>query len=298
MYEHWLKRLFIFSFLFFLPSVLMCQNGTRAILLVAEHFAEDGLHEEAITEYRRALFFGKEKGERSRAYYLMGIEYRELEQWQKAEQAFENALMTVETESLKAEVTMALASAYIVSEKPGLALMSLIPLLQETNNDAVYNQALLLCVIAEVKQHNWKQAILFVDQLAKKNSGTSDSTIVQLRAFLVEAEKQKPLDPEKAKFLSTILPGSGQMYSGDVVNGLHAFALNSINVWVVINNIIQADYVSAVVYAVLVTERYYAGNRYHAEQIAIKANEIMETHLTKTILSVLSKYAGKISLQH
>ncbi|MBI3194371.1 MAG: tetratricopeptide repeat protein, partial [Ignavibacteriae bacterium] len=265
------------------------------ILAIARQLSADGLHEEAIIEYRRAVFFGSTKGERAESYYFMGTEYSELEQWENAEQAFEQSLMIVEGESLKAEVTLALASTYIVSNKPSLALLTMIPLLQEKKIGSAYLQALLLSIIAEANQQHWKQAMSLVDELGKQNNGNTDSMLNHVRAILAEAEHSKPVHPETAKLLSTMLPGAGQFYSGDVKNGLHALALNGINFWVVLNNLLHTDYISAVLYAVLVTERYYAGNRYHAEKIAMKVNETMQTNLRKNILSVLIRYAQEQS---
>ena len=294
-YVRWLKLLFIFSCLICLPALSVCQTGTETIINIGRQLAEDGLHEEAIVEYRRALFFSEGDSHRSLSYYLLGIEYRELEQWQKAEQALELALAITENESLKTETTLALASTYIISNKPSLAVLTLIPLLQETNTVSVYKQAVLISIIAEANQQHWNQAISLVDKLQKREEGYSDSSLIQLREVLEEARQTKPLDPEKAKFLSTMFPGAGQFYAGDVKNGLHALALNGINFWVVLNNLVQADYISAVLYAVFVTERYYAGNRFHAEQIAMNANESMEKHFTKNILSILARFAQESS---
>jgi tetratricopeptide (TPR) repeat protein len=295
MFVRWLRLHFVFSCLIVFPVLLSAQEGIETILATAKQLSSDGLHEEAIIEYRRAIFFGSTKSVRAESYYLMGTEYRKLEQWDKAEQAFEQSLMIVENESLKTEATLALASTYILSNKPSLALLTLIPLLQEKNSGSFFKQAALLSIVAEANQQHWQQATSLVNELKEQEKEFPDSTILQLRSVLSEAEHAEPIDPEKAKMLSTILPGAGQFYAGDVKNGLHAFALNGINFWVVINNLLQADYVSAALYAVLVTERYYAGNRYHAEEIAIKANQTAQTHFTKSILNILARYVQESS---
>jgi tetratricopeptide (TPR) repeat protein len=254
----------------------------------ADQFSSEGFKEKAAVEYQRAIFFANEPHYLFRAHYGLGMVYRELERWQLAELEFERAVTCAPNDSLNAEATVALAATYIASGKASLALLNLLPLFHTTRKGDSCSQILLLSLIAEVQQHHWVQANALADQLELSGHNKADSSTRKLRTFLLQANEEKRCDPETAKLLSTIVPGTGQLYAGDVGNGVNAFALNFLNGWVIVNNIIQADYVSVVLYGVMIAERYYSGNRYHAEQIALKANEVMEEGFAREILEEIT----------
>lgn len=284
----WLVINFILSFAS--DSTTQTQNRIDEILYYANSLSQAGFHEESLVEYYRTVYFASDSLFRYRGYYGMGIENRELKNWEKAEKSFQNAIQYAPTDSMKYEAQIAIASVFIVSGNSNLAILSLLPMISEQPSIRFQIASRIMLIICAVKQHNWEQAQALYDEFLQIYPilSRSDSLNESIIKLLQEANNGFLYSHSKAKLLSTIIPGTGQMYVGDYRNGLNSLILNSFNFWIIGLNIVKADYLSAALYFIFVTERYYAGNRYKAEQIAISKNEETENKFEKEILLKLS----------
>lgn len=287
-----LKLLLVTNFIFSIiaNSPAKTQNLNDELLYYAHFLSQEGFHEESLVEYYRSVFFATDSLFRYRGYYGMGIQNRELKDWEKAEQSFKNAIQYAPTDSMKYEAQIALASVYVVSENYNLAILSLLPMISEQPSMRFQIASRIMLIICAVRQHNWKQAQSLYNEFLQIYPilSSNDSINNSIENLLSDANNNILYSPSKAKLLSTIIPGTGQMYVGDYRNGLNSFILNSFNFWVIGLNIVKADYLSAALYFIFVTERYYAGNRYRAEQITISKNEETENKFEKEILLKLS----------
>ncbi|GEM_PF-3073949 len=286
-----LKRHSVFSLLlalFILHGMSFSKSGIEILIAGGDSLRSQGLYEQAVIEYQRALFFSIEPQNNFQAKFKLGETYQGANDLPRAVTAYEDAVQSAPNDSMKDEASLALASAYLLSGETNLAQLTLIPYLGDESNGN--NQALLLSITAEIMNRNWSQADILIERL-RGRSTDQDTLVKNLHALLQEAIEEEPLDPELAKLYSTIIPGAGQFYAGDIKNGLNAFAFNGFNIWVIVNNVIQTDYISAALYAAVVAERYYFGNRYRAEQITQEKNREREKAIAAKALNSLLKIA-------
>ena len=88
----------------------------------------------------------------------------------------------------------------------------------------------------------------------------------------------------KAKLLSTVLPGTGQIYAGDWRDGLNSFVINSLAGSLFILDIIKNNYSDAILTCFFVFRPFYSGNRYNAENEVKSYNRKLNKEFAKGIL--------------
>ena len=260
-------------------------EGISGLLRLADSLAGNGLRSEAAVEYRRAICFSSDSNILCPAYYGLGLQYRDLGEFEKAGKSFISAADYAPGDSLRDEIKLTLASVLISAGNTNIAMMTLFPLSKSSNFRQIRLESTLLLFICAVRQHNWEDARNYFSEYLKMDPDPSgcDSSASLIIGILSQAESTSGYSPGKSKLLSVFLPGLGQVYSGDLRGGINSLVLNSFNFWVVGLNIVRADYIGAILYFLFVTERYYSGNLYRAEEAAVKANIDIDERFEKQI---------------
>ncbi len=101
-----------------------------------------------------------------------------------------------------------------------------------------------------------------------KNLSAVDS--VALHKLLKTAAKNEKLNPIIARNLSIILPGLGQLYAGDIKNGINSMALNAFLIWGFIHTWQTYSFIDSYISVFPWFQRYYIGSAIHARDIAEK----------------------------
>ncbi|HBN08501.1 MAG TPA: hypothetical protein DD435_07580 [Cyanobacteria bacterium UBA8530] len=81
--------------------------------------------------------------------------------------------------------------------------------------------------------------------------------------------------PERAAFLSTCLPGSGQIYAGQVPSGLGSLLLNGGGVFFAFSRLSRGDWLGSLALLSLTT-RFYQGGIENSREFAAERNEKMD----------------------
>ncbi|HDK35807.1 MAG TPA: hypothetical protein ENG82_02775 [Bacteroidetes bacterium] len=125
---------------------------------------------------------------------------------------------------------------------------------------------------------------------SKDSSDYGRKTWQRLQRLAGKGKTIHPRSPATAKWLSTVFPGLGQLYSGDFKNAVNALALNGLLGYGVTQAFLKQNYVDAVLEGVFLFQRYYMGNRVHAAQIARTRPIKKEKKIAEEILTELGKY--------
>jgi TM2 domain-containing membrane protein YozV len=90
--------------------------------------------------------------------------------------------------------------------------------------------------------------------------------------------------PALARWMSTFLPGSGQIYASKITNGLISTAFNAAFIYLLADSIRDKRYVDTVgIY--MIGARFYWGNIYNAAQSALEYNRRLEDRLLEGIIA-------------
>jgi len=108
---------------------------------------------------------------------------------------------------------------------------------------------------------------LFVEEYNQLNAEFPDAFTEEEKEVidqsLLKIEKFRPKNPVVAKWLS-IIPGLGQTYAGDPLDGLNAFVLNGSLIGLSVYSLCTGGYADFVLLELNPTYRFYKGNFYNA----------------------------------
>ena len=112
----------------------------------------------------------------------------------------------------------------------------------------------------------------------------------KIDSLFVVLESIKGPKPKKARILSTFLPGLGQLYAGDIKNGINSFVLTGVLFVLGINTAINLTLLDALMTVAPWFQRYYMGGYNRAENIAA---EKFKEKQNRVFLSILSVYDSR-----
>jgi hypothetical protein len=101
----------------------------------------------------------------------------------------------------------------------------------------------------------------------------------QLDSLLANSALLPHRSPTLARWMSTVLPGAGQAYAGDLRNGLDAIAVNTFAVWLLLQSSRGRNWDQVALNMTMLLSRYYLGNRYQAGARAERHNQAVANRL-------------------
>jgi tetratricopeptide (TPR) repeat protein len=279
----------IFTLLFLantgFSSVLPLLGGTRDdIIKIADNLSKQGRYDEAITEYKRFVFFNPDHTDNSQVFYKIGLAYRAERDWHHALEAMETSIALAQDPEISSERRLSLATTLIASKNYNLAKLELVRILDSTKDNSLSRKALYFNGIVSIYSFDWDATEKnFNDFYNDPNS----KSVRELNSTLLRA-KDSYKSTTTAKILSTIIPGAGQVYAGNWHDGINAFILNGVIIGFIANSAYKKDYRDALLITFLLSYRYYKGNIYNAGKDVEKYNNAVDLRTAKESLKIVS----------
>lgn len=222
---------------------LLCQ------LTLADSLYVHGYYEEARIEYLRAFLFYPELKQEigTRLRYAIS-----LAQHDESEGVGELNSIVNDFPDLSIDVKKEIAQQYIQLNRNYLA----INLLSDTEEKTLLGLAYLLD-----------------DQMMNARNTFLESANYELAEEIDSYLKRTKKSEKTAVVLALILPGAGQTYAGNPIQGFRDLALNLGSAYLLYNAIRQHKYVDACLVFFFLLNRFYLGSLHNAQQSAISHNE-------------------------
>jgi hypothetical protein len=251
-------------------------------LSIADDLANQKRYDEAITEYKRFIFFNPEDPSIAEAHYKIGMSYRAKSELHQAITNFDKSIALTKDPNLADQRRLTLATTLIASQNYNLARLELAKILNSTKDESLLRKTLYFSGIEAIYMRDWKSVEAYFGRyyLDDKKADKLNS--------IFRTTRQSYKSPTTAKLLSAFVPGAGQIYSGYWKDGLNAFVLNGAIIGGVAYNVHKKDYSNAIIVAYLLLLRYYNGNIYHAGKDAEKHNQARENKATIELLRAIS----------
>jgi len=271
--------------LFFLIFFCVSLYGRDEVLDLADQFFDSEFYKEAITEYQRYIFFNDTGKDVSYSYYKIALAYRNMYNLEKSLDAFELSAGTTFSDTIKDERKIDIAVNYIAWGKYSEAKLVLLKLMSFSKIPEIRRKASLFLGIAHLYCYEWESARDALEKYFKEERNNEAAYIVD--SLLSQAKKIKYKSPEAAKWLSTFIPGTGQMYAGNAVSGINAFILNGANIYFIVYKLMKKEYGNAFLIYYFLFRRYYMGNIYNAGKEARKCNRNLNGKTAEQIFNLL-----------
>lgn len=249
---------------------LIAQNLTSQKLL-ADSLFESEKYFDAITEYKRLRFFAKNEEYEFQSYSKIGFCYKAGGKYDDAIKYFGLAKLSAKLfdDSLKMDLQIIRTNILRGTISQAFALLD--KLKRENSNKidtAIINY---WTAWAHLMNDNWDLA---ANEFDKK------SQFHHLKTFADSVNSAK-YSAEFAKFISIILPGSGQFYTGNYLSGVLSLAWNVFGGYLTINAFATDRALEGVLFGSLVWTRFYRGNFQNAEKFAIEKNSEISNNAIK-----------------
>ena len=278
-------RLFIFlwaTYSFFIILPVVAQTTEETVVFADKQF-ELGNYRLALKEYKRVLFFNDGRN-LDYIYNRIATIYFNQKNYPKAAYNYELAYKTALLDSMKNELIFKKAASYMLDNKFRFAVIELMNL-PDSSDKQLNNRKNFYLAVCYWGLYEFDKAEKYFLALIPDTNYAAKNKMEDL--FGKKKNLYRP-NPRTAKTMSMILPGLGQMYCGDVKNGLNSMVLTG---GLVILGIYMTEYytfLDAFLTAVPWFFRYYKGGYQKAEQIALQKRNIRRNKTYQKILKLIS----------
>ncbi|MDI6793716.1 MAG: tetratricopeptide repeat protein [bacterium] len=245
----------------------------------AEYLLEKGDFYQAITEYKRFIFHHQDSPLINYANYKIGLCYKNGNKNELAREFFEKVLDNSPENKLKEKTCFMLTLGHINEGDFEAARFELDELMGYSDSkEEISSEIYYWRGITYLYEYKWGPAQREFNQVT---DGKRVKPAKELQPYLEAALHLPYRSPQKALRLSTFLPGSGQIYSGRIIDGLISFVFNSSLVYFTGKKIDSEDYLSAGLIFTFGVMRFYNGNRENACKAAQEYNERINSEMLK-----------------
>ncbi len=262
-------------------SISLILSAAQSPAQTAERLYKAGALEQAVTEYLRATMMDQENpGNFLRAGEIL----RELGNFKDSNTYLERAMFLENERTQREEIRLMIGSNHLLAGNYVAAELVIERLSDETveRHCEMINIMRILILIST----NREKEALETAASAEKRAG-----IKALSGEVMKLSRLK-ISPSKATFMSTILPGSGQLRAGDSKNAANAVLLNGTIFYLWGSLLIDQNFTDFFYY-LITFKRYYNGQREKAGIIAQERNEQLNSMIRSTFMEYLKRnYQG------
>ena len=262
-------------FLISLLTILSPQSEVRQFLY-AEHLFDQRAYRSAILEYKRLLFYHPDMPKADQVRYRIGLSYYRQGNRELAQQKFEEVTQKFPNSPLNLQAQLMLGRTYFDAKNYSTARSTFFSIVSADGGGETAAQARYLRGWCYIHEQAWFKAITEFRTVQQLQPNTPLSQISTRLADVTYANTPLPFkSPRLAEWMSTVLPGAGQIYAGKLERGLISSAVNAAICYLLVDSILDERYVDAVGIC-LVGSRFYMDNRVKAREWTTEHNRRLE----------------------
>jgi tetratricopeptide (TPR) repeat protein len=177
-----------------------------------------GEYYRAIGEFQRFLFFQPHHPLASEAQLMIGLAFFCGERWLPAFEVFRQLTRVTSDASVRAEAALWMAETRTLGGDQAEAARLFREIIRQYPGSTMAQRAAYLIGWTYLRQRQWTQAHEAFVQVDEGSSYRASSE--RLAAALEPPPELPQRSPTVARLLSTVLPGTGQIYTGHTLDGL------------------------------------------------------------------------------
>jgi hypothetical protein len=258
----WLKNAKFLLILLAGFNSVSAQNSIEQQYKTAEALYQAELYFDAVTEYKRLLCFDEQKKYEYDASFKIAICYKMGGKYDDAVQYFIKAEKNAPSGDEKYNTQIQIIRTNILRKTTARALELLARLEAEPANKNKSEEIAYWRGWTYMMNDDFEQAALQFGIVNKDH---------ELKKICIQANSEK-YSVTFAKVISYILPGAGQIYTGEIVSGLLSLGWNALFGCLTINAFIEKRIFDGILIGDLLFLRFYRGNIQNAEKFAVEKN--------------------------
>ena len=256
-----IKIYFVIAIVLLFLANVFPQTTFEAQYNYAENLYEEENYFDAITEFKRLLFFDESGSYTYGANFFIGLSYKMGGKYSEALQYLSLAQLNSDDDRTYFDCSIEIIRINILRRTKQRAFI----LLDSLTSDKRFQDKL-----AEINY--WKGwAYIFSSEWDKAAMTFSEIKSAHKLASLCDSVNNELYDSELAKYLS-IVPGAGQFYTGEYVSGLISIGWNVLWGYFTIEAFIGDRVFDGVLIGSLLWWRFYSGNIQNSEKSAFEKN--------------------------
>lgn len=234
-------------------SALFAQNASECMAIARAQIGL-GNDEAARLLMQRVIYFDRKTYGLECYWQLATINFR-LEDFDQSAFFFDILYQNSPSDSIKNMALIGKASALLLQGRHAAARRELLSIKDTLNGQWYYKRQVYLgaCYYGE---RNFDASEAIYKKILKDNSNTRKTA---LKKAYKKARRINKRNPKTAKIMSMFVPGSGQIYAGDIKNGLNSLGLNAVMAYWFIYTLQKASLNDAILSTGSWVFRYYAG---------------------------------------
>ena len=278
---------------FLISLIVFAAGGTAEETIqqyrYAEHLFESGDYRAARLAYKRLLFYRPDTEFRDVADYRIAQSYYYQNRPERAEHLFREFLAVHPNSPFRFRSQLMIGQLHFDAGEYSLARTALFELLHSTEDTETVAAAHYLRGWCYVRTSDWNKAISELRRVDTLQTDTPHGKNARrLADLLLEKTPLPHKSPQLAGWLSTVVPGSGQLYVGRIREGILAAVLGGTFMYLVTDAIRERRYVDGAGLS-LIGLQFYWGNRVEAQRFASEYN----SHRERALIAALKKSSGR-----
>jgi len=265
--------------------------GEMEILDRADFHFTSNRFNEAITEYKRFSYLYPDSRYRDYSSGRIGLSYQALGDSVLADRYVRQSIELTRDDDVRDSRRLALALLQVEDGRYLTALAQFDSIASPGSRVLFCHGLLQLCLLDSIG------CIVSIDALRDIEDEIASDYRDTLLALLMEMHSMPLRSPRKARVLSSIFPGAGQIYGGDPGDGVNAFLVNGAIGYLVVRNISNEQYGGAVA-AALLFQSFYRRNTLNARRITRQYNEgLIEEYVSRVLSKLIDAFDYRLAWQ-
>ncbi len=235
------------------------QTISQAYVFGNQEF-EAGRFVSAIEVYQRVLFFDSTQTYSPSIYARIAHSLYTEKRYAEAANYYDLAYFSTDVDSLKTAYSLQKIASLLFLKQYSFAEVELLDMDTPLQIPSQEKERLFYEGLTAYAQGQFSTA-----EVAFKGLVSDTTTVHQL---FRKNDRISKINPKKAKVLSMILPGLGQLYVGDVKNGLNSMLLTGGLFYLGLRSALNTTFIEGTLSFLPWVQRYYQGGFQKAERIA------------------------------
>jgi len=277
-----ITKLIIFCLIINCDHKLLCQDLISTIKLGDQYFA-DGNYDYAISFYRRAFYFSDTL--KTNISLKLAECYEITGETKNTEYFLNYAINNAPSDSIKTKYLFDKILYFMRHDKPNYALMSLYsinPYDKNIEDKILFFESMILFLNEDYKES-------YTSLLEYGENKFSDQTDQKIDEIYMQAENNAFKNPKKARILSMIVPGAGQVYNKDYQEAVNSFLLTGLFIVLYVNVIRNYGIFQGIIGIFPWYQRYYMGGSKIAYELTLNKKEQQRIKLYNELLDIIEK---------